>query len=219
MQIYSTMPIKVLHPQLFSSSRDISPNMEEATFEDFPEGRSVDSEILFEKIKALPKRSAYYGIHRKLSWQCSREIRQYERDYGLFSKEFLRSEARMKERMEILKKRKRELMESGAHSSVLLRRRVRQPNPKTDTSWRFETNLDNSCKIIEILVTEEENVEQPVKPKLRREQTICADSSTLLPGTTTIAEKIRSLSSTRSAVKNKRQQRVSSFSGHLKTTR
>lgn len=190
--------------------------MEESTFEDFPEGRSVDSEILFEKIKALPKRSAYYGIHRKLSWQCSREIRQYERDYRLFNKEFVRSEARMKERMEMLKKRKRELMESGAHSSVLLKRRVGQPNPKTDTSWRFETNLDNSCKIIEILVTEEESVEQPVKPKLRREQTICADPSTLLPGTTTIAEKIRSLSST---VKNKRQQRPSSFSGHLKTTR
>lgn len=37
--------------------------MDEVIFEDFFEGRLVDSEILFEKIKVLLKRFVYYGIY------------------------------------------------------------------------------------------------------------------------------------------------------------
>lgn len=194
--------------------------MEESATDVLSGGRSVDSEILFEKIKALPKRSQYYGIHRKLSWHCQKEIRQYERDFKLFSKEFVRSEARMRERMERLKKRRRELIESGAHSSVLVRRRVRQINPAPSATWRFETNVDEStsCKIIEILVTEEDqedSSDQKVTSTLRREQTVGTDSSTsLLPrDKATTAEKIRSLSSTG---KKERQTRLISLSGHSK---
>lgn len=185
--------------------------MEDTTLEVLSGGRSVENEILFEKIKALPKRSQYYGIHRKLSWQCQKEILQNERDFCLFNKEYVRSEAKMRGRMEILKRRKRELIESGAHSSILLRHMRQKKNDTTHKTWRFETNLEDS-KIIDILVIGEEKCDHATK--LRREQTICVNPST--SGSKIKPQgKIRSLSS---IVKNKRQQSLDSpLSGHLRT--
>jgi hypothetical protein len=164
-------------------------------------GRSVENEILFEKIKALPKRSQYYGIHRKLSWQCQKEILQSERDFWLFNKEYVRSEAKMRGRLENLKRRKRELIDSGAHSSVLLRHTRQKKNANIHQTWRFETNLEDS-KLIDILVVGEEKCDNTMKPMMRREQTICVKPST--SGARDKAQgKIRSLSS---IAKNKQQQ-------------
>jgi hypothetical protein len=73
---------------------------------------SIDSEISFQRIKDLPKKSKYFGAHKRLSWICERDIQKFAKDAKLLTVELERSQAFYKQKLKTLNDVKRNLRTS-----------------------------------------------------------------------------------------------------------
>lgn len=73
---------------------------------------SIDSEISFQRIKDLPKKSKYFGAHKRLSWMCERDIQKFAKDAKLLIVELERSQTFYKQKLKTLNDVKRKLRNS-----------------------------------------------------------------------------------------------------------
>lgn len=73
---------------------------------------SIDSEISFQRIKDLPKKSKYFGAHKRLSWMCERDIQKFAKDAKLLIVELERSQTFYKQKLKTLNDVKRKLRTS-----------------------------------------------------------------------------------------------------------
>lgn len=70
---------------------------------------SIDSEISFQRIKDLPKKSKYYGAHKRLSWICERDVQKFAKDTKLVTHELERSQTFYKQKLKDLKETRKNL--------------------------------------------------------------------------------------------------------------
>ena len=70
---------------------------------------TLEDDITFEKMKHMPKRTSFYTAHRKLSWQCDKDVRQVERDKKLVTDGLARAQSSMEDRLAKLQETKKHL--------------------------------------------------------------------------------------------------------------
>lgn len=71
---------------------------------------TIDTEISFQRIKDLPKKSKYYGNHKRLTWICERDVQKFEKDTKLVTLELERSQSFYKQKLKDLKETKKNLI-------------------------------------------------------------------------------------------------------------
>lgn len=70
---------------------------------------TIDSEISFQRIKDLPKKSKYYGNHKRLHWICERDVHKFEKDTKMVTLEMERSQSFYKQKLKDLQDTKKNL--------------------------------------------------------------------------------------------------------------
>ncbi|OWF43444.1 hypothetical protein KP79_PYT08209 [Mizuhopecten yessoensis] len=75
---------------------------------------TVEDDVTYQRIKLLPQRSHHYSVHRRLSWQCQKDVQQFEKDAKLATFDVTRGQTAVRDRLSQLKKTKRELLTKQA---------------------------------------------------------------------------------------------------------
>lgn len=109
---------------------------------------SMEDDVTFERMRNMPKRTNFYSTHRKLSWQCDRDVKQFEKDRNLTTYELAREKTSMVDRLNKLQEAQRQIQErrlsdpavsrtSGRRNSepciMLVNPSKSSPSPQTST--------------------------------------------------------------------------------------
>ncbi|KAK3606162.1 hypothetical protein CHS0354_010796 [Potamilus streckersoni] len=89
---------------------------------------TLEDDITFERVKHLPKRTNVYSVHRKLSWQCQKEIKLFEKENKVNTFELKRSQTFMKERLTNLINIKKQIFAKRYGPATAITRRKSCPS-------------------------------------------------------------------------------------------
>ena len=143
---------------------------------------SIDSEISFQRIKDLPKKSKYFGAHKRLSWICERDIQKFAKDAKLLTVEIERSQAFYKQKLKTLNDVKRNLRTS--RNEKVRCKSCSDLEEEEETQFSSDIH-DEACELL--LNTEQDDKSEPHEAELKpppqlmtRRFTMPALSKTLL---------------------------------------
>ncbi len=89
---------------------------------------TIDDDVTYERMKKSANKKNFYSLHRKLSWQCDRDVKQYERDRDLTTFGLAREKTSMIDRLAKLQEAQKKIG-SRRHSEPSGRRGRRSSEP------------------------------------------------------------------------------------------
>lgn len=114
---------------------------------------SFEDDVVYERVRHMPHQAPFFAIHRKLSWQCEKKIKQFEKDLKMCTIGISREQTLIKTRLNKINQERRQLTRQ---KTQLQHRRNSCPggmllsNLRIASSNNFKTSLyENKPKKVE----------------------------------------------------------------------
>ncbi|KAL3869291.1 hypothetical protein ACJMK2_041991 [Sinanodonta woodiana] len=111
---------------------------------------TLEDDITFERVRRLPKRTNVYSVHRKLSWQCQKEIKLFEKENKVNTFELKRSQTSMRERLTNLINIKKQIFAKRFGPSTTITRRKSCPSVFVSGSFPSELQRQKTLSSLQI---------------------------------------------------------------------